>query len=184
PAGIEFTKTEVTVAQYRACVEAGKCSMPDAGGSCNWSQAGRDQHPANCVDWDQASAFCEWAEGRLPTEQEWQAEASDGGERQYPWGDEVMSCERVIWKQGESGCGNNSTWPVCSKPAGNSRSGLCDMNGNVWEWTSSLEGSIRVLRGGSWTDTDPSRLRASSRLPYNPAVRDADDGFRCVRSAQ
>jgi len=183
-AGIEFTKSEVTVAQYKACVEAGKCSAPNTGGGCNWNQAGRGTHPVNCVDWNQATAFCAWAGGRLPTEQEWEAEASDGGKRQYPWGDEQVSCERAIWSQGGAGCGKNGTWPVCSKPAGNSVSGLCDMSGNVWEWTSSSEGSARVVRGGSWLNGGPDFLRASYRARSDPSFRFDVYGFRCGRSSR
>ncbi len=54
PAGIEFTKSEITVAQYRACVEAGKCTAPKSKSDnkyCNWGYADRDNHPVNCVDW-------------------------------------------------------------------------------------------------------------------------------------
>jgi len=177
PAGIDFSKSEVTVAQYKACLEARKCSAPNTGVNCNWNQAGRDTHPVNCVDWDQAIAFCEWAGGRLPTEQEWSAEASDSGKRQFPWGDEPVSCEKAS-------CGKRSTWPVCSKPAGNSVSGLCDLSGNVWEWTSSSEGAARVLRGGSWSSDDPAALRASSRSSYDRSLRGDYYGFRCVRSAR
>ena len=89
PAGIEFSKSEVTVAQYRACVEAGKCSKPETKSDhkyFNWGYTDRDKHPVNGVDWNQAKSFCEWAGGRLPTEDEWYAEASNKGSRKYPWG--------------------------------------------------------------------------------------------------
>ena len=32
----EISRTEVTVAQYRACVDAGVCAQPGTGASCNW----------------------------------------------------------------------------------------------------------------------------------------------------
>jgi hypothetical protein len=182
PVGIEFSKSEVTVAQYRACVQADKCSPPDTGGKCNWGVVGKEAHPANCVNWNQATAFCAWAGGRLPTEKEWFAEASDGGKRRYPWGDQEVSCERAIWNQGGSGCGQGGTWTVCSKPAGNSVSGLCDLSGNVWEWTSSAKGNALMLRGGSWSYGSPANLRASGRDRDVPTRRSDDIGFRCARS--
>jgi iron(II)-dependent oxidoreductase len=182
PAGIELTKSEITVAQYKGCVEAGKCSAPDTGGSCNWSQAGREAHPVNCVDWSQAIAFCAWAGGRLPTQQEWFTEASNGGKQKFPWGEESVSCDRAIWNQGGPGCGKGGTWPVCSKPAGNSVSGLCDLSGNLWEWTSTSKGDDRVMCGGSWGYTDPDYLRASTQTGNAPSRRSGYVGFRCVRS--
>ena len=60
---VEMTRSEVTVAQYRACVAAGGCTEPSTAGGCNWGQAGRDDHPVTCVDWNQASAFALWAGG-------------------------------------------------------------------------------------------------------------------------
>ncbi|MBW2701239.1 MAG: SUMF1/EgtB/PvdO family nonheme iron enzyme [Deltaproteobacteria bacterium] len=70
------------------------------------------------------------AGGRLPTEKEWEAEASNNGSRKYPWGDEKVSCERAVMREeGVDGCGRDLTWPVCSKTLGNSVSGLCDMSG-------------------------------------------------------
>lgn len=50
-------KTEVLTRQYGQCVTAGRCTAPDTGGDCNW-QAGREEHPINCIDWTQAKAFC------------------------------------------------------------------------------------------------------------------------------
>jgi len=39
-----------------------------------------------------------------------------------------------MYGSGGDGCGKNGTWPVCSKPAGNTAQGLCDMAGNVAQW--------------------------------------------------
>ncbi|MBW2704566.1 MAG: SUMF1/EgtB/PvdO family nonheme iron enzyme [Deltaproteobacteria bacterium] len=189
PAGIDFTKSEVTVAQYRACVKAGKCSEPKTKSDdkyCNWGNTDRDQHPINCVDWNQATAFCEWAGGRLPTEQEWEAEASNKGSRKYPWGEEEVNCDRAAWDQGGHGCGRDSTWPVCAKEGGNSASGLCDMSGNVWEWVSSWEDNTQkahVLRGGSWWNNGKVAFRASYRAAGNPSSWTVLIGLRCVRAS-
>jgi formylglycine-generating enzyme required for sulfatase activity len=189
-ARLSFAKSETTVGQYRACVEAGACEAKhhqtkSDNGYCNWGYSDRDRHPMNCVDWHGARAYCEWAGGRLPTEEEWYAEASNGGKRAYPWGDREVSCNLAIWGDGNNpdGCGQNHTWAVCSKTAGNSVSGLCDLSGNVWEWTSSEDGAGRVVRGGSWRSFNPEPLRASARARSVPVSRDSDDGFRCVRSS-
>lgn len=192
PVGIDFTKSEITVAQYRKCVSTGQCSKSEAlsdkdeATRCNWGYSDLDNHPINCVDWYQAKAFCMWAGGRLPTEKKWEAEASAGGKRRYPWGNKKASCEYAIWDEDDNpGCGKNSTWPVCSKPDGNSISGLCDMSGSVWEWTSSKEGSDGVVRGGSWDDDIPSYLLASGRYEVIPMIWDnLHIGFRCGRSSR
>ncbi len=42
-------KHEVTVAEYKKCVDAGVCNEPGTGGACNWGVSGRDNHPINCV---------------------------------------------------------------------------------------------------------------------------------------
>jgi hypothetical protein len=185
PAGIDFAKTETTVAEYRACVEMGKCSVPkdkSAEKYCNWGYADRDAHPVNCVDWNQATAFCAWAGGRLPALYEWYAEASNRNTRTYAWGNQKVTCDYAIWGgnwSGTDGCGNDSTWPVCSKTAGNSVSGLCDMGGNVWEWTSTSEGAGWLVLGGSWGSENSERIRAADRNAS--ARRSSNIGFRCGR---
>jgi MYXO-CTERM domain-containing protein len=186
PADIEFTKSEITVAQYRACIEEGKCTEPKSKSDhnyCNWGYSGRDNYPVNCVDWFQAVDFCTWAGGRLPTEDEWYAEASNKGSRKYPWGDQKATCNYAVMREvGGFGCGRNSTWPVCSKAKGNSVSGLCDMSGNVWEWTSSSKGHSRVIRGGGWRMDDEKAgcLLASFRDSADPTWGHRY-GFRCGR---
>ena len=202
PAGVYFARSETTVAQYRACVEAGKFESKhhwdkSDHNSCNWGYADRDHHPMNCVMWYGAEQFCEWVGGRLPTEEEWEAEASNGGSRVYPWGSEESSCSRCVMDDGyikgavpgsdTKGCGRMQTWPVCSKRSGDSVSGLCDMVGNVWEWTISWSKSdkeSRVLLGGSWISFVPEALRTSSRFHMIPEALSDHYGFRCVRSSQ
>jgi formylglycine-generating enzyme required for sulfatase activity len=181
--------TEVTVAAYAACVSAGACTTPTIGTDCNWGVTGRDEHPVNCVDWDQAAAYCEWAGKRLPGEWEWEwaTRGRDEG-RTFPWGGEPPTCARAVMYDvvvGGVGCNANSTAPAGSKPAGTSRDGLVDLAGNVFEWTSDWYDSgqtTRVLRGGSWQVSTPLYLRAYDRLPDVPSARNFNYGFRCAQT--
>ncbi len=201
PAGIYFARTEATLAQYRQCVDAGACGSKhheDKSDNkyCNWGYINRNSHPMNCVDWYGAKQFCEWAGGRLPSEGEWEAEASNGGKREYPWGDEKPTCDRCVMDDGKTrasagketdGCGEDRTWPVCSKSLGHSVSGLCDMAGNVFEWTSSGDDSekeYRVVRGGAWSSVNIGFFRGTLRFRFAPDVGTYGIGFRCVRSSQ
>ena len=138
----DIARTEVTVAQYRACLEApaGCTSAPDAGDACNWGGKDTQDHPVNCVDWYQARAFCAWAGGRLPSESKWEYAARSGGLNQiYPWGDEPATGEYVVMNEDPCysfgvPCELLRTSSVCSRPRGNTAQGLCDMVGNVGEW--------------------------------------------------
>lgn len=177
----ELSKTEVTVAQYRACVEAGACSEPFTSSHCNWGRSGRDNHPVNCVSWTQAAAFASWAGGRLPTGEEWTYAATSGGQLwKYPWGSNRATCERAIMDDGGNGCGQGHTWPVCSKPFGESMQGLCDLAGNVWEWTDERTASNRVGRGGSWS-SPASSMGVSRRYRGDHSWRYSDLGIRLAR---
>ncbi len=192
PAGLWFTKTEVTLGQFERCVSAGGCRTENRSNKgvskfCNLGYRGRSDHPMNCVDWYGARDFCRWVGGRLPDREEWQKEASNGGKREYPWGDGKADCSlaamTLMNESGmELGCGRKGSWPVCSMPSGNSASGLCDMSGSVWEWTSSGSDSSRVLCGGSWNYFRQAYFKASGWHVDSPSSRsDAGYGFRCVR---
>ena len=79
-----MNESEVTVFQYRACVESGACAASEHDDSlwgpfaCNYAWAGKENHPMNCVSFYGAENYCEWMGGRLPTDDEWEAEASNG----------------------------------------------------------------------------------------------------------
>jgi cysteine-rich repeat protein len=196
-------KTEVTVGQYRACVNAGQCSAPDGfsnSSSCNWTSSvgSKETHPVNCVDWNQARTFAKWVGGDLLTEAQWEYVATAQGKSIiYPWGNTEPTCEIVNFYN----C-VGSTAPVCSTTGGNTAQGVCDMGGNVWEWVldewhASYSGAPaneqawcsdigvcntntlahRVDRGGSWF-INASYLRSAYRNYGSPGFRNNYLGFR------
>jgi formylglycine-generating enzyme required for sulfatase activity len=165
-------KTEVTVSAFRACVQAGQCRPPSTtvewkeikaedktkwSQFCTWGKSGLDQHPINCVDWNQATQYCQWTGGRLPNEAEWEFAARGSDSRKYPWGNTApdatllnacgaecvsMAKERMgsdWWNPLYAGKdGWPATAPVGRFPKGASPFGVLDMAGNVWEWTSDV----------------------------------------------
>jgi formylglycine-generating enzyme required for sulfatase activity len=182
--------TEVPVASYGKCVQAGECSAPNTGGSCTWGVVGKEQHPINCVDWNQAKSFCAWAGKRLPTEAEWEKAA-----RGETSGARYGKLDAIAWYKENSG---GATQPVGKKQP--NAFGLYDMLGNVWEWCSDWcdkgyykespgrdpkgpsSGQYRVLRGGSWSHVSRSE-RASVRGGNLPDDWNGVVGFRCAGSA-
>jgi formylglycine-generating enzyme required for sulfatase activity len=179
--GFRIDRTEVTVAAYRACVQAGRCSAPNTGGACNWDSA-RDDHPVNCVDWGQARAYCAWRGKRLPTEREWEKAARGTDGRKYAWGNEgVSSVRRANTSGTEDGWAQTS--PVGAFPSSQSPCGAMDLIGNVWEWCEDeYSAGTKALRGGSWS-LALRRARASRRDWGDPGARLEDGGFRCAQSA-
>jgi formylglycine-generating enzyme required for sulfatase activity len=189
----DIARTEVTVAQYRRCVDAGVCSPPGEGNSnCNWNHADRDDHPINCVLWDDARTFASWAGGRLPSESEWEYAARGGESHLYAGSDHLDDV--ACWERKGIGTCTSGT-----KHANGY--GLVDMSGNVWEWVEdcysssyddlSADGSVhtvasceeRVRRGGCWWGSaeKPGYFRVANRYKAEPAKRSHANGFRIVR---
>ena len=188
-------ETEVTVAEYANC--AG-CSAPDTSRVCNWGVTGRENHPVNCVDWDQARAYCQSRGASLPTEAQWEYAARGTDGRTYPWGN-TAPASQVCWMRvptPELSC------PVRSYPLGDSPFGLADMGGNIREWTADWyapysgssasyvmnptgpsSGTYRVHRGGGWASIVAAQIRAADRHSDTVSSRVDDIGFRCVRGA-
>jgi formylglycine-generating enzyme required for sulfatase activity len=152
---------------------------------------GADNHPVTQVSWHDAQAFCRWLsaamsmEVRLPFESEWQwAAQSAHTDNVYPWGKEWI---RGFANTSESGI--NHTSAVGSFPQGDSRQGVSDLSGNVWEWcldehpkpndAESTKSASRGVRGGSWS-SGSSSARAPYRMRYRTIIRFNNIGFRVV----
>lgn len=207
-AAFQVDLTEVTVSAYALCVKATKCSPPAKHENCTWGRADREDHPINCVDWHQATAYCAWAGKRLPTEEEWEYAARGADERRYPWGNDLPTarllnvcdgdCRRLATKahgqdphvMHEESDGWGATAPVGSYPAGKSPFGVLDLAGNVWEWTASAycpyatpgcASTRRVSRGGGWTNAYRANVESTSRSPDEPTSWSEGLGFRCAR---
>lgn len=96
------------------------------------------QRPINCVTWHQARAYAHWLGGELPSEAQWEFIATSRGRRSsYPWGQSPP--KSIHLSQSKTG-----TSAVCHYPQGHSKQGICDLAGNVWEWTLD-EGYVRAL---------------------------------------
>jgi formylglycine-generating enzyme required for sulfatase activity len=181
-------RTEITVAAFAACVTKGMCSEPDSYDEnlrkwCNWKAAGRDNDPINCVDHAQATAYCAFVSGRLPSEAEWEWSARGyESATTYPWGNDAPGA-RACW----DGPGNtvseerDGTCPVGSFPSGANPKGVLDLAGNVWEWTASEVNGKAIDKGGGYPNELAWRLSAKDRNEVSKTQRSSTLGFRCVR---
>lgn len=189
-ARFQIDRVEVTVADYAACVFAGKCAAALTSFShCNVGKPGMENHPVNCVNYRMATSYCAWRDARLPTEIEWELVARGSDTRVYPWGNELPA-GRACWArkpQKLESC-NVGTFPSDKSPFG-----ILDLAGNVSEWTSSpfcnyadpkqCRSGVRVIRGGSWDADNPSLARTTYRDWSDDDNYGHNLGFRCAKNA-
>ena len=190
---------EWTEAQATANIEhsfGGRiCTQPNSWGDNAFNQPAQ---PVVGVSLFEAQAYCLWLAAqtgrplRLPTEAEWEAAARGRQARGWPW---ASGLDPDPWQINADPAHLRRTSPVGVFPGGDTPEGLCDLSGNVWEWTTSLytdrldrqalttaaadSTARRAVRGGSWYYHTVS-CRAGCRGGVAPGVRNYDLGFRVV----
>jgi iron(II)-dependent oxidoreductase len=202
----EFTidRFLVTNLDYSEFVEKTGHHVPDhwVGGAIPY---GREYHPVTRVSWYDAAAYAHWLGKRLPTEAEWEKAAYwdplAGRKLAFPWGD--------IFADGLAnyfGSHIGSTSPIGQfSPQGDSRYGVADIAGNVFEWLlddavlpfrpfTSMHNPVHVIgdasyttkvtRGGSYGGPQEQLHCAYRGYPRAPMMVDDYIGFRCASSSR
>ncbi|MBI5685680.1 MAG: formylglycine-generating enzyme family protein [Verrucomicrobia bacterium] len=207
--GFWMGRTELTLSHWRKFVDTtGYVTDGEKNGKASWRQpkAGftlKDNHPATCVSWNDAVAFCQWLTEtetkanklparmiyRLPTEAEWEYACRAGTQTRFWWGDNVEDGKRRLNWTGTSE-GFEFVSPVNHFGAkGRNLFGLADMLGNVWEWcldgldpkqahAECFKGNSHdgAARGGAFNRTGSDRCAYRRAQPFSTA--DNTIGFR------
>lgn len=158
------------------------------------SLKGMDSQPVVQISWNDANAYCQWANRKLPTEAQWEKAARGTNGQIYPWGNGAPACYLTNF-----GPCTGTTTVVGNYPAGKSPYGTLDTAGNVEEWVADwfdtnyyssridwrnpsgpASGSRRVLRGGSWYFGQPL-IRSAYRYGAGTESHSDTQGFRCAR---
>ena len=140
---------------------------------------GKDNDPVVHIAYEDALAYCEWANRRLPTEAEWEYAARAGkSDMLFFWGDDVTQLSKYAntWEgefpvKNTMDDGYERRAPVMSYPKNDF--GLYDMSGNVWEWTSDwyntnyyseLKGKLTQNPKGASKSYNPNNPYAEERV--------------------
>ncbi|MDH3511766.1 MAG: formylglycine-generating enzyme family protein [Gammaproteobacteria bacterium] len=178
----------VTNDDYKIFVEATGHRYPQYWSDAGEIPPGQQKHPVTGVNYMDATAFAAWKGRRLPTEQEWEKASRGAGGLRWPWGN--------VFDKAKANVGQRTTTPVGSYPEGCNAYGVCDMAGNVFEWTSTryapypdappnrailrfLNDRYLSVRGGSY-GSDIGSARGADRGVQEPDEPSPALGFRTV----
>jgi hypothetical protein len=174
----------------------------------NGFEGGEERLAATGISWYDAYYLCRFLGGAtlklpdgkeyrftLPTEAQWEYACRAGFTGDYGFDGGATDLPKYGWFKANRGDRTGV------KPVGEllpNRWKLYDMHGNLWEWcwdwygtypdkpqtdpVGHLEGSFRVLRGGSWV-FDAASCRAADRLNVAPSFRFTFNGFRLALSS-
>jgi formylglycine-generating enzyme required for sulfatase activity len=177
--GFWIDKYEVTNAEYAEFVRETRHSPPEhwIGG---FPPPGKEDHPVVSVTYDDAEAYAEWADKKLPSWEQWVRAFRGDQDWLFPWGDE--------YDGGRANVADNrkypSTSPIESTPKDVSPFGVYNMVGNASEF---IRGMLRS-KGRVWRVGKGSEYKmrgyvwgiSSAQILYGFDVAEKGLGFRCV----
>jgi formylglycine-generating enzyme required for sulfatase activity len=183
-------KTEVTQRQWQDVMGIN----PSHFSACGWDC------PVDNVRWSEVQQFISklnqktGQKYRLPSEAEWEYAARAGTTTEWSFGNDESKVGNYAVYSDNSG----SKTQVVGQKLPNAF-GIYDVHGNVREyvqdcwhetyagapsdgsaWTTGCGGSLRILRGGSWSNV-ATMLRSTARFGTFEGVRTSTYGFRLAR---
>ncbi|MCF0224264.1 MAG: SUMF1/EgtB/PvdO family nonheme iron enzyme [Fibrobacter sp.] len=134
-----------------------------------------DEPPKDMVSQEEAANLCAKEGKHLCSIDEWQAACRGKDKTRYSYGDS--------YKQNK--CNTNTKAAKRSGRKDQCRSwyGMYDMNGNLWEWTSTTSKdhpNMFLVAGGAWSTNNASHC-TESKFSFYPQNQYPSVGFRCCK---
>ena len=134
-----------------------------------------DAVPRDMVNQEQAVELCKQAGKHLCSIDEWQAACRGKDKGRYSYGDSYR----------QNKCNTNTKAVKRSGRKEQCRSwyGMYDMNGNLWEWTSTTSKdhpNMFLVAGGAWNTNNESKC-TDSKFSFYPQNQYPSVGFRCCK---
>jgi formylglycine-generating enzyme required for sulfatase activity len=189
---IDFTEaywidiTEVANAKYAECVNTNICTPPAKSSLSKiqnyYGNTEYDNYPVVNITFEQAESYCNWLDGRLPTNKEWEKAARGTDGRGFPWGNDFqgfeanscdVNCSDPNSRNSDLNDSYKYTAPVNSYSLYPSPYGTLNMAGNVMELVEEKD-----IRGGAWNA--PARFLWTFNLDFGDAASSDAIGFRCA----
>lgn len=178
--GFLLSESEVTVGQYRACVDENQCTRPQCGwlfdSKNTWTSRPKEneEYPVNCLNIEQMQKFLDWSGTLLPYSYQWHYAAGAGKPYTQNYLDQIR---RSGWTRNNS---NGSLHKVKQKK-GNGF-GLFDMGGNLNEMTNEVVEAVfepKCYRAYGGSAFDQSTVNVAECLGINE--RNKSTGFRVMK---
>ena len=134
-----------------------------------------DENPRDMVSHEQAVSLCEQEGKHLCTLAEWQAACRGKDNTKYSYGD--------AYKQNKCNTNTKAMKRSGRKEQCRSWYGMYDMNGNLWEWTSTASPdhpNMFLVAGGAWNTNNGSRC-TENKFSFYPQNQYPSVGFRCCK---
>ena len=134
-----------------------------------------DENPRDMVNQEEAANLCQKEGKHLCTLDEWQAACRGKDKTKYTYGDS--------YRQNKCNTNTNAAKRSGRKDQCRSWYGMYDMNGNLWEWTSTESpqhpGKFLVA-GGAWNTNNGSHC-GENKFSFYPQNQYPSVGFRCCK---
>lgn len=164
----------------------------------------KDNHPVTQVSFNDAKAYAAWVGKRLPTEFEWEFAAKNGvnSTNKYAWGNELIvngKYKANVWQGAAVTDKTVLDGYLLTSPVGvfgETKMGLTDMGGNVWQWcdsyykpypeklTSAPENTtVKSTRGGSFMFDQALEKSYTTTFRGQNSIDTSlfNMGFRCAK---